>query len=64
LFTIVFLPAGFSFYKHLLHYDRHWILSSNLHVMSCLCEVAYSTVRGSACYCVSAVCFVNMVSAP
>jgi len=64
LFTLVLLPVGFSFYKHLLHYDQYWILSSNLYVMSCLYEVAYKTVRGSVCYCVSAVSFINMVSAP
>jgi uncharacterized membrane protein len=36
------LPVGL-FYKHLLRYDRKWVLSCNLHVTSGLCEVHYHT---------------------
>lgn len=45
------MPIGFWFYKHLLRYDRNWILYCNLYVTFCLCEVHYQTVwntEGSA----------------
>jgi hypothetical protein len=39
LFTFVFLPVGFLFYKHLLCFYRNWILSCSLYVIYCVCEV-------------------------
>jgi len=43
------LSVGFWFYKHQLRYDRNWILSCNLYVMFCLCEVRYQTVWSTEC---------------
>jgi hypothetical protein len=33
-------------------YDRNWILSYNMYVVSCLCGVHWETVRGFLSYCV------------